>query len=470
MLILTFESHLLEAQKYEWIDKDFPESRVVGIYEIEGKVYAAVSNANELLISPGTNYHLVLYEFEFNKSGSPGFKLHEITSVYFPENFRTLSIEYIKETQVWIFVQSASVSPYTELYRVALFDNDLNFITSQSIETKGVPGIFQMDTYKGVTLILGSVILPNELFYLSYNHNNPHYLSPIQLKQSEPRETFFPTSMEIDHRTGNMLVFYYSGIEELDSNLHQVVNNYPFDIHTAVHGYAIQQGNYYYSHGTTRQSELSKFKFLVFQKYDTLFNTISADTFGMPGHDNYPFSTKSLDYRDQKFIIGGHLDGFASHPRLFESKKKFYLAKYDDEFQPIWYREYGGDKAYWLHGVHLLKNGGCLAYGFVTDSIDLMRSAYILYVNENGDTITPETIPYYLNLNSPGNELLQINNTQNRIVQIEIYDLNGRQLLKDNIPPGISNFDTMSWTAGIYPYLFFYDGFKIGSGKWVKVK
>ncbi|HEY3386284.1 MAG TPA: hypothetical protein VGK46_07235, partial [Saprospiraceae bacterium] len=383
------------AQNYEWVSDNFPGSHVIGIEEKDGKVYAIISNGELAAYDPNIDYKVVLYEMEFIQTGEPGFILTEVNSVQYSDAFATSSVRYVDETRTWILVQAAFGNEGKQIFRVELRDENLELITTSSIDTFGYPLTCHIDTYEGKTFILGSILGPpsDELLYLVYSHTDPKYLPPIVVKQSEPRPTFWVTSMNIEDKTGEMLIFYYNGIARLDTNLHQVLRLGYDEIKTSDHGTAISTSTRYYSHGTADQVGTGGSRLNVLHMYDTSFTLLNADTFGISIPDNYPFYIKSLVLRDEKILVGGHLDGPFTHFPIYKSIKKFYLAKYDTDMTLQWYKEYGGDRAYWMAGVHLLDDGSSLAYGFVTDLIDEYRYAYILHVDENGDIISSQIDP-----------------------------------------------------------------------------
>lgn len=473
-LILVASLNNFRAQPYDWISNDFPDSRFLGVFEVNGKYYGAVSNGASSNYDPNTIYQLTIYELEFDQSGKPGITLNEIATMPFPENYATITLDYIEETDLWIIVQSAVLSNEKQRYRVILCNQNFEIISQQTLDTISYPIPFHIDSYNGKTYVLGSIFgeTQNEIFFMEYFHSNPYYLPPIEVKQSEPRQTYAITSMKIDQRTGDMLVFYYGGITELDTNLHQDLRLGYNDINTAYFGNVIGNQNNYYSHSLTEQDFGNGFKLPIFQKYDTLFNILATDTLGTLGQDHYPFETKSLDYRNNEFLVGGHLDGPYAHLNFDRTIKKFYLAKFDEQMNRLWYKEYGGDRAYILIGLKLLDDGGSLAYGYVTDTLSGLWYAYILHVNANGEILTSSTTPLHPKISiqvvNPGDETLRILNPENIQASIELYDMQGCLVLKNKLHADASDIDTEELPVGLYPYLLIRDGHIISSGKWIK--
>jgi len=478
LCILTFILHIscIQAQQFEWLSNDIAGSRFMDIYEINGKVYGAVSNGAMFEYDPNVDYQLSMYEFEFDNQGEPDFILNEIKSIPYPENYATIAIDYLHETKRWIIVQSSVVSIEKQKYRVILCDESFEILAEQSLDTLGYPVPFYIDHNNGKTIILGSLFGPprDEIFYLVYSHSRPDSLPEIKIDQSEPNKMFFISSMNIDQRTGHMLTFYFNGIAVLDSTLYQVKRfDHTSHISTHHHGTLLDVGNNYFSHGALRQDWQTGFRWLVFQKYDTLFNILNTDTFGITGQDNYPFITKSLDYKDGNLLMGGHFDGPYSHLNFGQTIKKFYLAKYDLDMNQLWYKEYGGDRAYVMYGLKLLEDGSGLAYGNIADTITGLGYAYVLHFDANGEILSSQTLPNIqtsIKIVNPGDEFLRINNPEGQSVKIVMFDIRGCEVLNEAINTGLSEISTAGLPVGLYPYHLIVDRKVIACGKWVKGK
>lgn len=465
----------MKAQNYDWLSDDFPGSRFLDIFEIDGKYYGAVSNGAKYFYDSTTIYQLSIYEIEFIQEGEPGLFLKEVITIPYPDNFATSGIYFIEENRRWILIQSAVITEGYQTYRVNVYDELFNLISSTSRDTLGYPDPCHIDIYNGKIFILGSIQQPprNELVYLNYSYLKPEPPS-LEIKQSEPQTMFFVTGMKIDQRSGDMLVFYYNGIAVLDSNLHQKKRLGYNQIKTSDVGHVLRANDNYYSHGATSQGLGNGLRFLVFQKYDTLFNILFADTFGISGQDNVPFLTRSLDQREGDFLVGGHLDGPFNSIDFFTHIKKFYLAKYDSNMNRLWYKEYGGDRAYYMFGLKLLEDGTSLAFGTLYDTLTYLRYAYIMHVDENGEILTSTTIPEQpkisIKIVNPGDETLSVLNPEHIEGRIELYDIQGCHVLTGDIGDERSEISTQYLPAGLYPYVLIKDGRTIGSGKWVKAK
>lgn len=400
--------------------------------------------------------------------------MNEVVSIPFPENYATNAIHYIEEANKWIVVQHSVISSGNQKYNVVLFDENFTVLAESVLDNLGIPTPFHIDSYNGNTYVLGTILGPpqDQLFYLKYSHDSMN-LPPINITQSEPMGMTWVTSMNIDNRTGNMLVFYYNGIAVLDSNLYQLKRFNSIEVATSDHGHLIDVGNNYYSHGARDSSWDVGLRKLVLHKYDTSFVVLKADTLGWPGQDNYPFFHRSIDYKNGRLLVGGHLDGPFNSPTTFENLKKYYLAEYDLDLNQLWYKEYGEDKAYWLAGVQLLDGGDCFAYGFITDENDGQRYAYIMHVDKNGEILTSQTIqfpPATIKVVNPGGELLTILNPENLNAQVILYDMRGHEILNKGISSELTEINVSHLPPAIYPFIIAKENNIIVSDKWVKEK
>ncbi len=471
--LINVISHFSSAQDFDWTASSYQNSIFRGIDEINGECYGVI--VNNLSIDSNALNQLLFYKFDFLNSEDAEFSLNEISSISFP-GYSTLAIKFIEETGVWILVQMRYDSANNQHYRAILCDENFGILHETTVDTKGYPLLFHIETYGSKTYILGYLLGPpkDELLFIKYNHGRPFEIGPIVISQSKPKPLPIITSMKIDHTSGNMLIFCISGIAILDSSLNEVLFLNSIQVQTSDHGHLINVENNYYSHGARDSSWNIGLRKLVIHKYDLNFNILKADTLGRPGHDNYPFIEESIDYRNNEILVGGHLDGPYNHPDLDKSIKKFYLAKYDENLNQIWYKEYGGDRAYLMNGLHLLNDGSSLTYGFVTDTSNDVRYAYVMHVNVNGEILSTISLPIgsktSLQIVNPGDETLRILNPDHVQAQIQLYDIQGCHVLTGEINSEISEIDTQGLPAGLYPYVLIQDGHSIGSGKWIKAK
>ncbi len=183
--------------------------------------------------------------------------------------------------------------------------------------------------------------------------------------------------------------------------------------------------------GEVRASDLN---LLRFELLGTVFVPVGAESV-----QSYPASVSSIVKSKQSTDIytGGtyDLDVYLQ----FDRPSKFVLAKFDNELNLVWEKQYGEDSIYYqMNGLLSTSDGGCLMYGFrVQYTKGYPEELYILKVDENG-VITGETIiPTYENLlvyPNPAKDFIQFdlpNITQK--VSLELIDLSGRVVLAQKI-------------------------------------
>jgi hypothetical protein len=477
--ILIFSFHLYSgaAQISEWTAFEFNGSMSQIVKEIDGELYLLVGNGATNEIIPGVDYKVVAYRIQFEIDGTLDFMPVEFITLssQFDSLYATLSIDYISNTKEWLIIQTYNLSPGNLRFRFLLCDDEFNIESKSYIDILGYLNVpFYMSNFEGHTYLIGAILGPPKswMVFMDYNHNSKGILPSIKIGQTSPMQSTWITSMFVDPRTLNMLCFYYDGIQELDTNLYQV-NTYSRQlIHTGTHGQVISKGPYYYSHGSYRFGT-EGYKINLLQKYDTLFQIISSDTLGNKAHDNYPFVFNSMDTLNNTILIGGHLDGPFSHQDIFHSVKKFYLSKYDDQLNQLWYKEYGGDRAYWMTGLKILKDESSMAYGFITDTIDGFRHAYIMHVAKNGDLISSTELDkidgngVHLANETGGNII--ISNQNNLEIQFNLFDLNGIRIMSKTFISDGNKIDLNFLPQACYYYSIVNKSKLLTSGKIVNL-
>jgi hypothetical protein len=473
ILILFSLKSNLSAQNSEWIAKEFPNSYVLGVFKVDDKYFAALSNGNLDEADSSTVYQLVIYEIIISVEN--GLSLVESFVFSSEEKYRTFSINYIKEKQQWIFAQTKLLESSRQRFRLLLCDKNFNILSQQTKDTIGDSYPFFIETYESQTQIIGTIFgLTQIVFYCNYEHSDFDTLPSIQMKQSEPNNTFFISSMDINKRNGKMLVFFHGGVTELDTNLWQTFRLNLNDINTSYYGSILSINKNYYTHGLTDKNVNEENKYIVLQKYDSLNNVIAADTVGINGIDNFPFITKSLDYFQDEILVGGHLDGIYANLNFHKSIKKFYLSKYDLNLNQIWYKEFGGNKAFVLNGLKLLESKDCLAFGYIIDTLTGILNGYIMYVDEFGNMINSISPPikeqFNILIENPGKDQLRIFNPNQIYGTIELYDLSGKKHFSSQLNKKHQVFTLEFLPAGIYAFILRNDGAIIHSESWLKIE
>ncbi len=461
------------AQGYEWQPSDLPGSAFLKLIEIDGELFGAVGNGPLPFYYPEYKYQLTIYKI-VPASDGVNFEMEEVKSFNSAEHYSTITIDYIKETSSWLFYQSAFVSSSKQLYRILLYDKYFNLLAEETLDTMGIPGSFHTDTNGDNTYMVGSILTPlgDKIMYFNYSHKYPDSLSHIQITQTFPNPTLLISSMTCDKRTGNLLIFNYDGLAAVDTNL-IVSMFYGYNkIRTFRHGYMINIEDNYYSHGLAPQI-INGPKINVVHKYDSLFNIIKADTFGILGKDNYPFLFKSLDYKNDNVVVGGHLEGLGSASDFSQIIKRFYLAKLDRGLNVKWYKQFGGDKAYVMLGVKMDENGGTFAYGYITDSISEIPNAYLMHVDSNGNNfiskVNDANTRASIRIVNPSFGTLTISNPTNIYCNIHIFDIKGHLVKTFKLDNNYLQCNVADLPVGEYFANFVKDNMLIECIKWLKL-
>ena len=462
------------AQLNDYIFDSFSGSDVLGIFEIDNRIIVPVSNGLNLVEHGCSKYDLIFYEL-VHLSGGANIELVEIHRIELEPGEQVFAIDYIQETDEWIWIQKLDLGFDHIDYKIYVYSSSFELAISSSVVATGQPIYFHIDTYNGKTCILGSILkaFDDKLFYAEYVHHSAEGIQSILIGQSSPDKMFWITDMRLDRNNGYMLVFYYNGIAVLDSTLWQV-NNYDLfsGIATQDHGNVIGWGENYFSHGARDSAWDDGRRKMVIHKYDADFHVLKADTIGWISQDNYPAIVKSLDMYEGLLLVGGHLDGPFNSPDFHGNIKYFYLAKYNTDLEQMWYKEYGGDRAYTINGLELLRDESSVAYGFITDTITGFRYGYLMYVDENGDIISSQEIPPLqrppLTVINPGDDQLTILNPTAVQARILLTSLDGKELLNATFQSETATYDMHTLPAGMYPYVFYINDKPVKSGKWVK--
>ena len=265
----------------------------------------------------------------------------------------------------------------------------------------------------------------------------------------------------------------YSQILTLDKTFNiLVVDTLPMKIDNCMTA-KINNDNSYYLTGNHYDEESGR-KIIV-----TLFDqnnsplvsylTGKNDTANMGGADI------SMDFITKANILVGGTANFDIYNPYYSSMATWYsLSSFDSSLNLRWTKYYGGDAYYVLRSIVATTDGGALLSGTRYDYLDPdnFLDVYIVKVDsaglytsidENPGIRVHEAIVYP----NPAHETLNIQ-TQLKEAVISIYDMNGKEILTQELQQGISNIAIQHLAAGLYFYRIISYGKFIESGKWVK--
>ena len=183
----------------------------------------------------------------------------------------------------------------------------------------------------------------------------------------------------------------------------------------------------------------------------------------------------SMDFVTKpNILVGGTANFDFSNGYYSDMASWFSLSSFDSLLNLRWTKYYGGDSYYVLRSIIATADGGALLAGTRYDYLrpDNFLDVYILKVDsagiytnigENPGIKMHEAIVYP----NPAHETLNIQ-TQLKEAVISMYDMNGKEILAQELQQGISNIAIQHLAAGLYFYRITSHGKFIESGKWVK--
>ena len=191
---------------------------------------------------------------------------------------------------------------------------------------------------------------------------------------------------------------------------------------------------------------------------------------------DFPALWNGLDFQNKDSIfIGGTRNMWIGYYNPWPSW--FVVLQTDSLLNIRWERFYGGDAYYKMGKVVATHDGGCLVAGTRYDYLNtteqetdiiilkLNSEGLILGNPENPGIKMHEAIVYP----NPGNEEIKVRiAVQHKQSLIELFDLNGRLVLKENFTGTEGSINTTFLPSGTYIYKITSENGLNESGKWVK--
>jgi hypothetical protein len=189
---------------------------------------------------------------------------------------------------------------------------------------------------------------------------------------------------------------------------------------------------------------------------------------------DYPAMYNGVSKNGNNIYVGGtsNFDYYNSSWSTFDSW--FHLVKINPDIIPIWEYWYGGDAYYFLYSILATNDGGCIMVGsrYDYETQNQERDIYIVKVDNNGLVTWTQEIPIYKPETTvypnPGMDQLNIKTSIN-YTDLEIIDLNGKVVIKQNLDKDQSVINTESLKSGMFFYRLIDKKNKtIETGKWIK--
>jgi hypothetical protein len=191
---------------------------------------------------------------------------------------------------------------------------------------------------------------------------------------------------------------------------------------------------------------------------------------------DHPAFLYSLGKNGDNTFVGGTSNFDYSNPFYSSFDSWYHLVKINPDLSPVWEYWYGGDAYYHLYSIAATNDGGCIMVGnrYDDETKNPNRDIYILKVNEEGLLVSTSEKPTeglheVLVFPNPGNNYLKVRiAVQVKQCTIELYDMNGKRLLSEQIQGQWGEMNTSSLIPGTYIYRIYNDEGLFESGKWVK--
>ncbi len=191
---------------------------------------------------------------------------------------------------------------------------------------------------------------------------------------------------------------------------------------------------------------------------------------------DYPALWGGIDFKNKDSIfIGGTRNMWLGYHNPWPSW--FIILQTDSLLNIRWERFYGGDAYYMMGKLIATNDGGCLASGTRYDYLNttkLQTDIIILKLNSEGlitsnqgkPTIEMREAIVYPN---PGTDVINVRiAVQYKQSVFELFDINGRHILKENFEGTLGTVNTTFIEQGTYIYRITSNDGLFESGKWVK--
>jgi hypothetical protein len=191
---------------------------------------------------------------------------------------------------------------------------------------------------------------------------------------------------------------------------------------------------------------------------------------------DFPAFWGGIDFKNKDSIfIGGTRNMWGSYYNRWPSW--FIVLQTDSLLNIRWERFYGGDAYYMMGKLIATNDGGCLVAGTRYDYLnttDLETDIIILKLNSEG-LITRNPYKPSIEMHeaivypNPGTNVINVRiAVQHKQSVFELFDINGRHILKENFVGTLGTVNTTFLEQGTYIYRITSDDGLFETGKWVK--
>jgi len=195
-------------------------------------------------------------------------------------------------------------------------------------------------------------------------------------------------------------------------------------------------------------------------QFDTIgsLNYGGATPTGYNDTNNIPAFRQSISIKDNNIYVGGTFNYDPYNALAGGITSWFMLGKIGSNNKYIWKKRFGGEAYYTLVNVYPTYDGGCLLNGFYynLNTSSFQSDIFIIKVDSNGQTTwtknieLPDTkIKLFPNPTSDFINLSIVSSTKT-IKEITIYNINGKQVLYQQINSQQTQLNVSSLASGIY--------------------
>jgi len=201
---------------------------------------------------------------------------------------------------------------------------------------------------------------------------------------------------------------------------------------------------------------------------DNIFKSWGTSYLDLPA-----FSALDFHNKDSIFIGGTKNFGmfYATWPNWY------YILQTDSNLNIRWERFYGGDACYWMQKIIASNDGGCIMVGTRYDYQNVSEEdldIHVLKLNSEGLLVgTPEEATIEMRealvFPNPGTDYLKVRVAAHyKQSTFELFDINGKIVLDENINGKWGEINTSALPFGSYIYRVYNKEGLFESGKWLK--
>jgi hypothetical protein len=185
----------------------------------------------------------------------------------------------------------------------------------------------------------------------------------------------------------------------------------------------------------------------------------------------------ALDYNHKDSIYIGGTTNFGFPIYYSASSSWYFIIQSDSNLNVRWERFYGGDAQYVMYTIIASNDGGCIISGTRYDYLNATEKEldiHILKLNNEGLLVGTREEPAIemreaLVFPNPGIDYLEVRiAAQYKQSTFELFDINGRKVLSQQITGKWGEMNTTFLNTGTYIYNIYNSEGLFESGKWVK--